>query len=274
MTSRLQDILDGEGIRVGEGGTTAVAETPEAVAEIYRFAGENGFRVKPASRDIEPSGKEIALLPGARLAGELALAPDDFYVEAPATTRLSELDAYLHKNKVNLHVPLITGRGDARLGELIAAFPGNLLAPIYGEIPRLLLGLTVVRPNGDVVDFGRRTIKGVAGYNLSGFFTGARGDSGLICRARWRLFPVPESKAMFGFDTTPDGWEAQARMVFGVPVCITDKNAVYFEGNPARINAAVAGLERDAYHGAAEIARDDDARKLLWKVAEAAVEAG
>lgn len=208
------------------------------------------------------------------LAGELYLAPHDFYVEAPATIRPSELDAYLWENDVNLHLPLITERGDAPLGELISVYPGNLLAPIYGEIPRLLLGVTVVRPNGDIVDFGRRTIKGVAGYNLSGFFTGARGEGGAIVRARWRLFPIPEDVAIFGFDTVPDGWEARARMVFGVPFVYEGKSAVYFEGSAARVATTVVGLERDGFRGMNEIARGGDTRTLLIKIAEETGEAG
>ncbi|MCP4231495.1 MAG: FAD-binding oxidoreductase [bacterium] len=273
MTSRLQNILSDNDVRVADSGTTAVAETPEAVAEIYRFAEETEFRVKLASRDIEPSEKEIVLLPGERLTGELYLAPEDFYVESPATARLSELDDYLRESGVGLHLPLITARGDAPLGELIAVYPGNLLAPIYGEIPRLLLGITAVRPNGEVVDFGRRTIKGVAGYNLSGTFTGARGRGGVIVRARWRLFPIPESRAVFAFESTPDDWEAKARMVFGVPLRFDGKRAVYFEGSPARI-AAVLGLERDGFGGAAEIACDDDARAILSELAEETGETG
>jgi hypothetical protein len=208
------------------------------------------------------------------LAGELYLAPDDFYVEAPATTRPSDLDVYLQESNVNLHLPLITDMGDAPLGELISVYPGNLLAPIYGEIPRLLLGVTVVRSNGDVIDFGRCTIKGVAGYNLSGVFTGGGGEGGLIVRARWRLFPAPESKAIFSFDTFPDDWAARARMAFGVPLGYKGQNAVYFEGGSARVAAAVSGLERDGFSGVNEIARGAKAREILWEVAEETGEAG
>ncbi len=274
MTNRLRDILDREGLQVDETGTTAVAEIPEAVAEIYRFAEEKGLRVEPISRDKEPSDGEIALLPGKGLTGELSLAPDDFYIDAPATLCPSELKAYLKGEDANLHLPLVTGIGDVPFGELIAEYPGNLLGPIYGEIPRLLLGVTAVRPNGDIVDFGRRTIKGVAGYNLSGFFTGSRGDGGVIVRARWRLFPIPEDRAIFGFDVVPEDWEARARMTFGVPLGYEGKCVVYMEGSSERVAASVDGLGHDGFGGISEIARGDKTEKILRRIAEDVVEAG
>lgn len=274
MTSPLQDIFDYEGLRVSEDGTAAVAETPEAVAEIYRFAKENGFTVKPVSRDVEPGEKEIVLLPGKGLTGELHLAPDDFYVEVPSTIRASELEAYLREREVSLHLPLVTELDDAPLGEMITEYPGNLLAPIHGEIPRLLLGVMAIRPDGDVVDFGRRTIKGVAGYNLSGFFIGSRGQGGLVVRARWRLFPVPEERGLFGFDTVPEDWEARVRMAFGVPLRYEGKRVIYLEGSPERIAAAVAGLGYDGFGIVTEIARGDDTDKIIREITEESFEAG
>jgi len=52
-----------------------------------------------------------------------------------------------------------------------------------------LLSIRIALPDGELLDFGSRCIKDVAGYDLRHLFTGSRGNLGVILRAVFRCQP-------------------------------------------------------------------------------------
>jgi len=68
---------------------------------------------------------------------------------------------------------------------------GGLCCVKYGVTRDAVLGLEVVLADGRVGRFGRRTIKGVAGYDLAGLMVGSEGTLGIVTMARLRLRPLP-----------------------------------------------------------------------------------
>lgn len=79
------------------------------------------------------------------------------------------------------------------IGGNIATNAGGLRCAKYGVTRDSVLGLDVVLANGDLLGTGRRTIKGVAGYDLTGLFVGSEGTLGVIVGATLRLRPVPRT---------------------------------------------------------------------------------
>jgi glycolate oxidase len=77
------------------------------------------------------------------------------------------------------------------IGGNLATNAGGLRCVKYGVTRDSVLGLEVVRANGRVLRTGRRTVKGVAGYDLTSLFVGSEGTLGIITSATLRLRPRP-----------------------------------------------------------------------------------
>ena len=77
------------------------------------------------------------------------------------------------------------------IGGNLATNAGGLRCVKYGVTRDAVLGLEVVLADGRVVRTGRRTVKGVAGYDLTSLFVGSEGTLGVITSATLRLRPRP-----------------------------------------------------------------------------------
>lgn len=77
------------------------------------------------------------------------------------------------------------------IGGNIATNAGGLRGAKYGVTRDHVLALDVVLADGTLVHVGRDTLKGVAGYDLVGLFTGSEGTLGVVVGATVRLLPRP-----------------------------------------------------------------------------------
>jgi FAD/FMN-containing dehydrogenase len=240
-------------------GRPAVTLADEAAARaLTSLCRERRYRLRAWSGGEAPGGfPPVAILvrPGPGLAGELAVAADDYYCEAPATATAGELAARLAGTP--LWFPFATARGAAApFGVLVACYPPNAFAAAYGELQRLLFGVTFVNDDGELVATGRRTIKGVAGYDLSKLFLGSRGRAGLITRVRLRLFPRPRDAAFWRAPGAPAEGGRLPRAV-----CIyetADETLYYADGHASDLDAVGEAL-RAFRPGSREARRGRDA---------------
>ncbi len=81
------------------------------------------------------------------------------------------------------------------IGGNIATNAGGLRCAKYGVTRDSVLGLEAVLADGTVVRTGRRTVKGVTGYDLTALLTGSEGTLAVITSATLRLRPVPVATA-------------------------------------------------------------------------------
>jgi glycolate oxidase FAD binding subunit len=164
----------------------------------------------------------------------------DLTCTVEAEIRLSALNAALaeHGQMLALDPP-----GDPTVGACLAA---NLSGPRrhrYGTMRDLVIGATVVLPDGTVASSGGKVVKNVAGYDLGKLFCGSEGRLGRIVRLSLRLHPLPEASATVV--APPDA--AKALAVLGstlVPSALDvhwpDRLAVLFEGSERAVSAQVA----------------------------------
>ena len=83
------------------------------------------------------------------------------------------------------------------MGGNVAECAGGPSAVKYGVTKDSILGLEVVLANGDLLQTGTRTEKGVVGYDLTRLFIGSEGTLGIITKIITRLQPLPECKETF-----------------------------------------------------------------------------
>ncbi|MDQ0378460.1 FAD-binding oxidoreductase [Amycolatopsis thermophila] len=101
------------------------------------------------------------------------------------------------------------------IGGNLSTNAGGLCCVKYGVTTDSVLGLEVVLADGSVLKTGRRTVKGVAGYDLARLFVGSEGTLGVITQATLALRPLPQAPGTLvaGFDTTEAAGTAVARTV-------------------------------------------------------------
>jgi glycolate oxidase len=100
------------------------------------------------------------------------------------------------------------------IGGNLATNAGGLRCMKYGVTREATLGVEVVLADGTILRTGRRTVKGVAGYDLVGLFVGSEGTLGVITEATLRLRPVPAAAGtlLASFAALSDAAEAVGGM--------------------------------------------------------------
>ncbi len=100
------------------------------------------------------------------------------------------------------------------IGGNVATNAGGMCCVKYGVTSEYVLGLEVVLANGEVLRTGRRTPKGVAGYDLTRLFVGSEGTLGIITEITLALRPLPEEALTLVavFPTTATAGDAVARI--------------------------------------------------------------
>ncbi|PXY31502.1 FAD-binding oxidoreductase [Prauserella muralis] len=101
------------------------------------------------------------------------------------------------------------------LGGNLATNAGGLCCVKYGVTSDSVLGLEVVLADGSLLRTGRRTVKGVAGYDLTKLFVGSEGTLGVITEATLALRPLPQAPGTLAaaFSSTRDAGAAVSRIV-------------------------------------------------------------
>lgn len=94
-------------------------------------------------------------------------------------------------------LPLDAGRPEhATVGGVAATSDQGARGAGYGRVRDLVLGLKAVLADGTEVSFGGRTMKNVAGYDMTKLFVGSFGVLGVITEITFRLLPKNEAQGL------------------------------------------------------------------------------
>lgn len=91
--------------------------------------------------------------------------------------------------------PLFSER--ATVGGILATNDSGALRQRYGSLRDLVIGMTLVLPDGTIARTGGKVVKNVAGYDLCKLLTGSLGSLAVITEANFRLHPLPQHSRAF-----------------------------------------------------------------------------
>ena len=174
-------------------------ESADEVAAVLGAAYAAGIRVVPRGAGTGLSGAATAVdgeivLSTARLGRILELsAEDEIAVVEPGV-----ITAALDRAAAEYGLCYAPDPGSVEIctiGGNIATNAGGLRCAKYGVTRESVLGLDVVLADGRRIQTGRRTVKGVTGYDLTGLFVGSEGTLGVVVGATLRLLPRPTATA-------------------------------------------------------------------------------
>jgi len=167
-------------------------------------------------------------------------ADGDLGVRAEAGVTLGQLSKVLAERGQWL---ALDGPAAATVGGAVATGAAGPLRLRYGTPRDLLIGITVVRPDGRVAHSGGKVVKNVAGYDIGKLFAGSLGTLGLITEATFRLHPVAALTAYVTRDY--DGTAAAAEAVLTAAASPLQASAAEIErpgpGAPVRVGILLEG---------------------------------
>lgn len=164
------------------------------VQAALRWASAHGVPVVPRGAGTGLAGGAIAQQ------GELVVSTERMtrILEIDSADELAVVEAGVINAELNAALaphglwwaPDPASRAISTVGGNIATNAGGLMCVKYGVTREAVLGLTVVLADGRVLELGRRTVKGVTGYDLTALFIGSEGTLGVIVAATLRLRPL------------------------------------------------------------------------------------
>ena len=198
-------------------------ETNEEVSKILKLCNEHKIPVVPFGTGTSLEGNVVGNENGITISLEkmnkvLSVNAEDFDCRVQACVTKEQLNEYLREDGV--FFPIDPG-ANAAIGGMASTSASGTMAVKYGTMKTVISGLTVVLPNGDIINTGGRTKKTSAGYNLTNLFIGSEGTLGIITEVHLRLSPIPESimSAVCHFPTLEDAVQtAQQVIQYGIPI--------------------------------------------------------
>ena len=271
-------------------------ETNEEVSKILSLCNEHKIPVVPFGTGTSLEGNVIGNEKGITICLEkmnkiLSVNAEDFDCRVQACVTKEQLNEYLREDGV--FFPIDPG-ANAAIGGMASTSASGTMAVKYGTMKTVITGLTVVLPNGDIINTGSRTKKTSAGYNLTNLFIGSEGTLGIITEVQLRLSPIPESimAAVCHFPTLENAVQtAQQVIQYGIPIAriemlnkdqmgisinyskLKDIEAVptlFFEFHGSEISnqeniKIVEEISKDNNGSSFKWAKDLEERNKLWK---------
>jgi len=130
-------------------------------------------------------------------------AEGDFVVTVEAGARLADVQETVGAK--GQWLALDPPEAGATIGGVVACAASGPRRLRFGTPRDLLIGVTVVLPDGTVARSGGKVVKNVAGYDLGKLFCGALGTLGVIAQCTFRLHPRPRAIRCVSLDSDDPG---------------------------------------------------------------------
>jgi glycolate oxidase len=170
--------------------------TTEQVAAVVKIAAEHRVPLVPQGARTGLAGAANAV-DGAIILSTIAM---DRILEVDPVNRVAVLQPGVVNSALaaevarhGLRYPPDPGSWESStIGGNVATNAGGMCCVKYGVTTEYVIGLEVVLASGEVLRTGRRTAKGVAGYDLTRLFVGSEGTLGVITEITVSLRPAAD----------------------------------------------------------------------------------
>jgi glycolate oxidase len=193
--------------------------TTDEVSRLVTLGCEESVPITPRGAGTGLSGGSVPAKGGLVLSTERMAAPalvqkEDLYaiVEPGVTTESLQKQV---ESRGLFYPPDPASRSACTIGGNVAECAGGLRGLKYGTTKNYVLGLELVTPEGKVIRSGARTVKSVAGYDVTRLMVGSEGTLGIITSVIVRLLPLPAARRVFWcrFESVATASEAVADLI-------------------------------------------------------------
>src|SRR5207249_2551320 len=151
------------------------------------------------------------------LTGVITHNPGDMTVSVRAGTPLRQLQEELAPHGQHVSFDAARVADGATVGGLVATADAGPAALVFGSMRDLVIGVTLVLPDGTVARSGGHVIKNVAGYDLAKLLHGSYGTLAVLAEVVLRLHPVPKRTATLAIDCSLADAAEHTATVLGGP---------------------------------------------------------
>lgn len=125
--------------------------------------------------------------------GVIDYEPSEMVITARAGSRVTAIAALLASQCQMLGFEPPDFAGHATLGGTLAGGFSGPRRPFVGSGRDFMLGCKIINGQGQILNFGGRVMKNVAGFDVSRLMVGAMGTLGVLLEVSLRVLPMPES---------------------------------------------------------------------------------
>ncbi len=174
-----------------------LCDTADQVALVLRLAAEHGIPVTPRGAGSGMTGGALPVRGGVVLSTErmtriLEIDRADMIAVVEPGLITGDLQAAAEAEGL-FYPPDPASLAMCSIGGNVASNAGGPRAVKYGVTREYVLGLDVALMGGEQLRVGRRTVKGVTGYDLVGGFVGTEGTFAVTTQITLKLLASPEA---------------------------------------------------------------------------------
>src|SRR6202521_3443683 len=152
------------------------------------------------TKDFYGERREGTLLDMRGYSGVVDYEPSELVITARCGTSLAEVESLLARHQQFLAFEPPAFGGDPTIGGVIAAGLSGPRRFQAGAARDVVLGAVLLCAQGELLHFGGKVIKNVAGFDLARLLCGSLGILGAITEVSLKVLPLPREEQTLRFE--------------------------------------------------------------------------
>ena len=240
------------------------------IAEILRYADRRRLPVVPRGLGTGVAGGSIPIggaivLSLERLNRILDIDEDNLMVVTQPAVITGDLRRAVEEKGL-FYPPDPASVDSCSIGGNFQTNAGGMTAVKYGLTRDYVKGFRGVIPGGEIIQYGGKLVKNVAGYDLTHIVIGSEGTLAVVTEITLKLLPLPAHHVdlLIGFETVDDAVDAVSEIIRRK---IVPSTIEFMEGDMVRIVASALKKELPMQEAGAQliISLDSDTEEELEK---------